>query len=468
MSWMGLALVAVAAYLIYADYPLSARLLAIAAAATVLVMGLVKDLPKPEKWRRWSQRHVLLIGVIALFLMLNIVTRVYETVWDFSKSRIYSLRQESVEWIAKIPSKVEIGIFLRSDDKTSKYVNWLRKSSAALGDGLTIRVHNINRDVALVSQYDIGKAGEAVISAGERWVKIPGFTESEIVQGLVRLFSRQGTSICFVAGHGEPDILSSLPDGLSDLATGLRGIGYGTRTISLATADPEELETGCALLAIIGPRSEYFPNELVTLRKVLPKIPLLMTLGGETPPGVVAVVSDLGVSVGKHVLTNPDNVARQVPVTDITVDAVSQSLSGLLYFPQVRALTLAGTPAGWQPAVSTSPTQNIVEEGESVTGPFILVAARSAEGEPRRIVAGSSRLLINSSWRFGKNAEMVLLWTRWLMADDLLSLPSAALVNEPLMDLSDRELQWIKNLVFYGIPGMALAICFLVWWRHRR
>lgn len=468
MSWLGLALVAVAAYLIYADYPLGLRLAAIAAAAAVLLTGLFRDLPKPEKLRRWSTRNLLLLCFAVFFIALNIVTRVYEKVWDFSKTRIYSLRQESVDWIAKIPGKVEIGIFLRSDDKTSKYVDWLRESAARLGDRLSIRVHNINRDVGLVSQYGVAKAGEAVISAGERWVKVPSFTETDIVQGLVRLFSRQGTAVCFVVGHGEPDITSALPGGLADAATHLKGIGYGTRSVSLSTARPEDLESGCAMLAIVGPKSEFFPNELETLRAVLSKIPLLVAVGADAPPGVTTVLTELGITLGGRTLVNPDNLDRKVPVTDITVDAVSQNLSGLLYFPQVQAIGISNTGAAWQPIITTLATQRILEEGTESSGPYTLAAAEQAEGQPRRIVTGSARSFINSSWRFGKNGELALMWTRWLIADDTLQLPTAALVNEPLMDLSDQQMQRIKNSVFYGVPGLAFGLCFLVWWRHQR
>lgn len=469
MSWLGLILVAVAAYLIYADYPLPVRLAAIAAAAAFLLTGLIRDLPKPEKLRQWSAKRILLLTTVALFVMLNIVTRVFEKVWDLSQTRVYSLRQESVDWIAKIPSSVEIAIFLRSDDKTSKYVNWLRESAAPLGSKLTITVYNINRDVGLVAKYGVDRAGDAVMIAGDRWVKVSGFSETAIVQGLVRLFSRQGTAICFGVGHGEPDILSALPDGLADAAAGFQGIGYGTRSVSLSTASAADLESHCAMLAIIGPHSDFFPNELEILEQVLPKIPLWVAAGIDLPPAVAKLLAAQGVHFGGKLLVNPDNVARKVPVTDITVDAVSQGLSGLLYFPQVQALTLSEAAAsGWSAAITTSPSQNIQEEGAPRSGPYVLAAIYQSDDRPRRIVTGSARSFINSGWRFGKNAELALLWARWLMADDALRLPATALVNEPLMDMTEAQVQWIKNGVFYGVPGLALAICCLVWWRHRR
>lgn len=470
MTWIATLAVGIAVLLTLGPVPLWAKLLGISAAAVLLVLGIARDVLRSASWKPWIRRYRFFLTVIPLLIFLNGLCRVYDHAWDLSQIQFYSLRQESAVWLSKMRAPVTAYIFLRSDNKTAHYVTWLQESAARLGAPLTIEVHNINRDVMLADRYGVNKAGETVLTAGDRWIKVPDFKESSIVAGLAKLFSREGSEICFLSGHGEPDVTSETSEGLQHAAAALQTIGYGVRSINLMDGNEKVVASQCAILAMMGPHSEFFPNEIDRLRALWGTLPILVAADLPTPTSLLGLLKEKGVTLGGHLLMQPDNVERKIPTTDLSVDVGSSplvlGLRGVVFLPRVQSVVVESNQ--WPAVLSTSPTQGIIEEGTTVGNPFaVAVAADAAEGTSRILVLGSGRAFLNANWGFANNAQFFLQSNRWLINEDAVHLPPDMLVKEPIMDLSGAQIVWINTLVFYMIPGGILLLCLFLWWRHR-
>lgn len=474
MNWINGIAVVIAALTTFLPVPLWVRILTIGIAGALLLTSLLQDIYTHKRIKLWVQHHRLWLIILPVLTLTNVSMRLYEMVWDFSYGKIYALREESVEWISKIKAPVTILIFLRSDDKTHQYTSWLQKSANKLGGHLKLEIHNINRDIDLTKRYGVKSIGEAVLVAGDRWVKIPDFKEGTVVAGLMRLLTREGAAVCFLSGHGEEDILSDSVSGLSQMADTLRSTGYKVETVSLVTTNAPLLLQRCAMLAVIGTASNLFPTEVDTLHAVTGKIPMLFGLSSEAPESLAVFFHAQGLDLGRNNLINPDNIARGVPATDIvaevqTTHAVVDGLQGLIYLPHVQAL-LTNNQVGphWDTILVLPASEPVITSAHPPEkGPFVVAAASGANSTAPLVVVGSADAFSNTNWKFGKNADFATRTVRWMLKEDTLQIPSSALIDEPIMDLTEQEKNWITNGVFYIFPGSVLLICLLIWWRHR-
>lgn len=455
----------------FLDVSVYIKALAIAVSAGFLVLGVARDLPRTKVLGVLKPRYWFVVALVVFLLSANTLARIYEQVWDVSRTRLYSLRQESIDWIQKLNSSVTLHVFLRSDDKTSAYIDWLKKSANILGDRLSIQVHNINRDVELTDKFGVNKAGEAVLESGLRWVKIDDFQESTIVKGLARLFNRESRDVCFLTDHGESDVADESPLGLSQAATALRSLGYSLRPVSLQTT--RNIESTCSVLIIMGSVSDFFPEEITYLATLFGKVPTLVAVGPNGAPALAAFLGEKGLDLGQQPLLDQENLIRRVPLTNLSIDMSGAAspwdeLGGAIFMPRSQSLKiLPSIDTLWLPVLSTS-VQHDVSETDGVGGPFLVVSEMKAGIVPKVMVVGSARSFTNANWRFVNNAGFFAQIVRYLLNESVLSLPEYSLVEEPLMDMTDYQATWVKYVVMYGVPGLMLALCAGIWSIHRR
>lgn len=473
MMWLSILLVGVALFLRFGvDAPVGVQVLAISLAMAVLIMGLVRDTPVMNRLlNRLGNRKFLWI-ILGCLIVFNAAVRIYEKVWDFSPTKIYSLREDSVKWLQKMTVPVTLHIFLRSDDKVLGYVRWLEDSSKALGDRLTIEIHNINRDVVLARRYGVSQIGAAVLVAGERWVKLQGFREQDVMQGLVRLTSRMEGKLCFVVGHGEPDIESEVGAGLSMAADTLRETGLGAIPIELHANSVQEIATQCLALLDIGATSDFFPHEIGVLNAVLGKVPIFIALSTDVPPQLRSFLTSQGLEVNNRMLEDPGNVERGLPPTDIILSTLgggpmTDGIDGFVYFPQTQAIRIIDG-ARWGSVLVTTPSSRIRELGSGeLSNLNVVVASEGNPGFPALTVVGGSRPFNNLNWRYGQNARLFTQIIRTMLKEERKGVPEAALIDEPPMRLSEMQARWVGYVAFYILPGLAALATILIWWRRQ-
>lgn len=449
----------------FSSVSLSVKLLAISVAVGVVVLGFFRDLPKPKFLNVVKSRHWFVIALTIFLLAINVLVRVNEHVWDVSQSRLYSLRQESIDWINKLNAPVKIHVFLRSDDKTYNYINWLRNSAQKLGNKVDIQVHNINRDIDLADRYGVTRVGEVVLESDSHWIKIGDFKEASIVRGLARLFGREGRAICFVAEHGEADVTDESPSGLSFVADALKGLGYSVRSINLLTVS--NVESQCSLVVVMGAASDMFPAEIATIADFFGKVPMLVAVGPSKIDTLVGFLRERGLNMGQRTLLDNDNLARRVPLTDLLIN-LNEAGWGSLFLPKTQSLTIVPSANGQWQSLLTTPLQHDVRDDDGNAGPFTVVAAYRHSNTYKAVVIGSARPFLNVNWRYANNAGFFIQMINMLLNESEIALPEYGLVDEPIMDMTEYQATWIKNVVMYVFPGLVLLLCAAIWTIHRR
>lgn len=447
--------------------------------ATYLLQGATSD--NPGQIRNWLQKRVVFLATLTLLVVISFLARRYEVVYDFSQYKEYSLRDETKKWLSKIEKPVNIFVFLQSDNKTNGTVEWLKKQIDAQQSHVQIAMKNINRDVLEAKKYGINKNGQAVLASEDNWIKVDSLRESSLVPGLMKLLSRNEAPLCFLIGHGEPDIMDTPGYGLNQLGEFYKNVGYRLKAVSLDQNKAEKLEADCRALLIISPHTEFLTVENEELTRLAQRqiLPLFMAIDPPTPKAVQDLLISEGLNPTSHVVINKENLNQNFPVTDIVLFPASDVIGmlgrydGKIYLPKVQNLEIAATSASpdlaWQPFLMTPPAQKFTLADDENQGGAFIVAARaySKTGKPLRLVLGSGGGLQANHINYGENQRMMLAVVSWLTGEEGMTWVNERNKEEMYLTLTPNETLWIKNFNLYLLPGSVLILTFSFWLQRR-
>ena len=108
----------------------------------------------------------------------------------------------------------------------------------------------------------------------------------------------------------------------------------------------------------------------------------------------------------------------------------------------------------------------VLEDGESPPGVLERAEGRLSRG--RVVVFGDADFLSNRLVLGGVNHDLFLNTLSWLVDEEAPRGERANSVRSEMMVLSEKQSRWMWRLLVGGMPGLALGMAGLVWWRRRR
>lgn len=429
----------------------------------------------------WMRKKGIFWLVLVLVAIASFLSRRYEVAYDFTQYKSYSLRQQTIDWLNQLKSPVRILIFLTSDDKTIPYAEWLQEQCNKYTPFIKVEIKSINKEIVLARQYEVRKAGQTILVSQDNWVKVETFKEMELVPGLMRLLARTSSSLCFLSGHGEPDIRDESEKGLNSLRTFLEDVGYSLRTLSLDQTDPEAVKKACGVLLVISPRTAFLPVEESRLAQIMKDstLPIFFALDAPTPQTLARLIKAENVGLTERFVMNRDNLAEKTPLTDIIlfprsqVSAIVREFKGKIYLPEVQAIDLPENDPHqglqWASFLQTPPSDKFALVGkEDQPGPFVVAAsAVDKDGGPLRIIVGSGRGFHVRQLAYGENKHIILALINWLLKEDRMAWVDERQKEEVYLTLTPGESHGIRLVAVYGVPGLTFLLCFGFWLKRR-
>jgi len=273
MIWVAILFSGLGSILLVLDVqPVWIQFVVLAIGLSLFIPVMYQEFVGSKKIKEWVNQRILLLLLIPFLIVVNIFVRKYEAVWDYSYANYLSLRQETIQELARLQSPLEIIIFTSRDDKSLTYVELMKERISKYTDKVQVQILNINQEIALANKYDVRKSGGAVLISDIHWVKIESFQEKYLVPGLAKLYTTSHTEICSLYGHGENDIDNERFDGLSKLKHLLIDYGYQIKLISLLNMEnAQALLEQCSILFLMSPKLKFLKHELTILEKAIEK-----------------------------------------------------------------------------------------------------------------------------------------------------------------------------------------------------
>ena len=436
---------------------------------------------------------VYTVIVIAILAVANWFVTNHDHSWDLTPNKKYSLSPQTAKLLKDLNQDVTIYVFdrERSFGERRDLLNMFTSASHRV----TVRYVDVDRQPSLAKEYGVRSYGTIVVAAGGRHFEAQSDSEEAISNATIRLFKGQRTA-CFIGGHGERELDNTERVGYSKIKTEFGNENFQTKSITLL--QKMEIPSDCSMVVVAGPKNDYLPQEVDTIRKYVTGGGRAMFLldPGVQFPELSKLLADWNVTV-RNDLVIDENPVAQIFGTEPTMplilkygsSPITQPLSGRAsLFPYSRSFaigkdvkagvsdsSLCDTSDASFGVADFNPNMHQVSfrAGKDIKGPLTvaLSGTLSGEGEKKNegrfIAMGTSLLAANAFLGFQSNRDLFMNMIDWLSADvDLISVRPKPPESQHLM-LNAAQMGKLLWLGVIGLPLLIVLAGTLVWWERR-
>jgi ABC-type uncharacterized transport system involved in gliding motility auxiliary subunit len=437
--------------------------------------------------------------VVAVIIFANvIVNRYLSRRWDLTATKKFSLSPETTKMLKGLDRNVDIYAFndgrgMQSDrDLLENYTHSTRR--------VTTHYVDPNRQPALAKEFGVRTLGTVFVASGASHYEAQSADEQGVTNALIRL-TKGVRKVCFISGHGEHDPDSADRDGFQRFKKALTDESYTVDSLTLLTSK-NEIPADCAAAIIAGPKHDYEPPEIDSLRKYVTnggRLFVMLDAGVETP-NLDQLIGQWGATPQNDLVVDLNRVAQLFdtpPYMPVIIkygtSPIVEPLRGVMtLFPITRSFQLSKESkpgitddslcetsgdsfgsVGWNPKVEKIG----YDAKRDVKGPLTVAVSGSLspqggggekkKSEGRFVAVGTSALAANVYLGFQGNRDLVMNMINWLTAEeDLISIRPKPPANQHL-DLNAQQMRRILFLGVFGIPLLIIAAGVSVWWGRR-
>jgi ABC-type uncharacterized transport system involved in gliding motility auxiliary subunit len=456
------------------------------------------------------------VVVLAILAALNFLATRHNKRWDLTAAKQYTLSDQTRKILQELQQPVSIKVFAQADD-FERFRDRLDQYQYA-SKQVTVEYIDAVKFPSRANQYQVQSLGTVVFEYDGRTERVTTDGEQELTNGLIKVIQGKQHRIYFTQGHGEKTTTGSERDGFSSIAAALTSENYTVEPLVLA--QQKEVPADASVVAIAGPRTDFFPAELEMLKRYLArggKVFFMLDPPDKADstdlPSLVGLLKDWAIEVGTNVVVDVSGAGQLLGTgPDVPVSArypphpITERFNLLTAYRLARSVTpITGNTSGKfaQPLVETSPaswaesdikTLNTtgevsrdVDKGDK-PGPVSLAAAVSSpasdapaaetpkEGEApddtskpetRIVVFGDSDFASNSSLGIPGNRDLFMNTVNWLAQQENLIAIRPRDPEDRRVTLTARQQTAVFWLAIFVIPGLLLLAGVQTWWRRR-
>jgi gliding motility-associatede transport system auxiliary component len=469
---------------------------------------------RQTKYGAYSSTYILV--VLAILVAVNYLGARYNKTYDATKSKLYSLSDQTMKVLGGLDQEVKIYYFQERPrfaevrDALTRYENASHRVSVSYIDP--------DSNPALTTAMNIRTLGTVVVEVGGKREEVKSSNEQDITNAIIRAIKGEDRTACLLTGHGEAEEGNSERGGFSQAQTEIEAANYKVQTVSLL--ERPEIPSECTLLIVAGPDADYLEPEVNILRQYVEGGGrLLLMVDYQKSPKLVELAASWGVNAGNNIVIDLSGIGQLFggsPLTPVIAQYEAHPITEVMgnvvsLFPMTRSVDPGEAPSGWQVSKLFSTTANSfatedlqVVDGElrrdaskETKGPISVGAAatykvpdktaaaggesesaaevkaenatpkESEAKEARLVVTGTSQFARNAFIGLGGNSDLLLNMLNWLSSDeDLISIRPKDPENTPISITQSG----MTRLFFGTVIGLPLMIVFAgvrVWWLRR-
>lgn len=430
---------------------------------------------------------------LAIIVLANWYVDRHSQRWDLTPNKKYSLSDQTKKLVKGLDHDVKILVFDR--ERNFREQRDLLGNYSALSPKVSVQYVDPDRQPSIAKQYAVRSYGTIVIASGDRHFEAQGATEEGITNALVRVLKGQKT-VYFLQGHGERDLENTERMGYDRVKKQFENENYQVKTLVLL--QKMEIPADCSMLVIAGPKNDFLPQEVDTIRKYV-------TGGGRALfmldpmvelPNLSKLLADWNVTVQNDLVVDMNPVA-QIFGTEPTMPIIIKYGSSPIVQPLARTATLFPFTRSfvlgkdYKAGVTTdslcetsSDSFGVADfkanmrtvsfrEGKDFKGPLTVAVSGTLTGEGEKkaegrfVVLGTSMLPTNTFLGFQGNRDLIMNMVNWLSADEELISIRPKPPESQHLNLTARQMGNILYLGVLGLPVLIVAFGTLVWWRRR-
>ncbi|HEY4044463.1 MAG TPA: Gldg family protein [Rhodopila sp.] len=457
----------------------------------------------------------IVTAALAIALLGNVALYRHDTYFDATVSGRFTPPPELEAVVRGLNGDVSLTYFYNDQDDMARTARDILAATARQYPHIRLRTLDLDKEPLAAREYGVRLFNTMVVDADGRRVQVENTVDLRQVAFAVARAQKQRTeTICFVTGHGEPydpaahvhlgheetlatrdnpnaaDVIEASPLGLDRLRLAVTAIGYADRGLSLATvpAVPDD----CAVVADVGPRTGYTPDEVQRFEAYLGRGGRLLLMYDPQFPVASELqrfLANVGLRIENGVIIDPVNhygtEPEKIAVPYYPPHRITEQLA-MTVFPTARPLRVLEKVPGISTTelIASSKDSYIrpLEDGSTAADGFdatkvshgqetIAIAEQGnwpgQTREFRLVLVGSAGVATNAFFPYVSNGDLVVSSIRWVAGDTAAPDLKPATYSLPEMTLTHRQMQGIFLVIELLLPLSVVLLGGLVWW-HRR
>lgn len=523
LGWLGVVLVLAAVVLRFqgfrAEWQQWSQPVAIAGLVVTALYALSqwRDIGRSFEGRQ-VRYGSLAAGTILVFLAIlvavNWISNRQHKRWDLTANKQFSLSDQTRKVLADLKKPLVMRAFYESGPGGNQQAmrDQLGEYQYA-SKQVTVEYVDAVKDPIQAKKYQVQTYGTVVLEYDGRTERSTQSDEQGLTNALKKVIEGTAKKIYFVQGHGEHDIADTdRRGGYSGLADALKSDNF--EVAALALAQQGKVPDDATVVAIAGPKTDYFAPEVDALRAFLKRGgKLLMLLDppdkADAPAltNLTTLAKEWGMAVGTDIVVDASGMGRlinagpEVPIAMPVQPAhtITQDFRLMTAFPLTRSVTpieggtegkvaqklLQTSPQSWAESdlkglFATSSPKLDADKGDKA-GPVSIAAAVSAAAaapppaatpeapkpESRVVVIGDSDFAANNALTIQGNRDFALNSVNWLAQQENMIAIRPHDPQDRRIQLTEDQSQRIFWIALLVIPGLLLGNGVRVWWKRR-
>jgi ABC-2 type transport system permease protein len=474
-----------------------------------------------RKWGIGLQVFLIILVVLSVVVMVNYLSRDYFTRFHWSTRSKIALSPLTVKFLQSVTNRVKVTLYYDKNEPSYTTISALLNEYKLINPRISIQNIDYLRDAGaaakIKTEYKLTfpTATNLIIFDCEgRTFPVDGnalthYEMEQVPNEKDREFRRKPTQFegekmftsailvvtsprrptaYFLTGDGEHPIESNEDSfGYLNFASLVQQYWIRTQPIILTGTNALPMD---GLLIIAGPQFKIDDVALEKIDQYLSQGGRLLalfsfrSLSQET--GLEKVLAKWGVEVGNKLIKDPDNTysGSDIVVSDFGKHPIFNPLLG--EFLQVIEPRAVGRRKSAAPAADAPRVEEIAFSGPNAFAkgladhrqrfPLMVAVEKGAikgviteRGSTRMVIVGDSLFLANHQLAAGANRDFAVSTINWLLdRTQLLEGLGARPIREYRLIMTPGQLQQAQWLLLGAMPGAALLLGGLVWFRRRR
>lgn len=447
---------------------------------------------------RLMSKIIPILSIIAAFVAINLVSMRWSYEFDLTSSGVYSLSKESLEIAKAISNPTDIIFFSDEQNQEMRDASALLRKLANVSPNIHLRISDPRLEPSLAEMHQVRFSGTTIYQSLDRRVVTYGGTETEFVNGLIRVGQEGASRVCFADGHAESDPFSNQSHdhvegdnshshssggkplmiherhGMGMAKTGLEVLGYLVEKRNLLNGrDPL---SGCDLLVIASPQVSLLAKEVSIVREYLDDgLGVILLLEPNVDSGLVDLLADYGLSITVRQVSDPSlhyGTDEGTPaVSDYPSHEITRNLP-LTFYPGVSSIEILETSESLQvvvsPLVISGPKAFVGERQERAQRILSAYVTKLDKGITKRLlVFGDGDFVTNSYFHILGNGKLFLNSVNSILGRTALYQLSPRGYNESKVVLTNRQMLLTFAVSTVVLPLLLSCFGLLFWWRGR-
>lgn len=481
------------------DYPRISLLCLIVSALLILSFLVVEknkvlSFLKINKTQKGINSLVSFVFFIFILAGLNYVLSNHDFKHDFTRNKVNSLSEQSINVLKNLDKEVKIIAFVPSIQ--NEVVVELIKNYTYYSNKIKYELIDPSKDPIMARSFLVNKNNTFVVTSENNEAKFyDELSEENLTNSIIKVLRSEKKKVYFLSGHGEKVLSDETANGYSIIKSKLEGQNYDVEELNLLSKG--QIPDDAKLLIIAGPVKPFFDKEKELISQYITNgLNIIMFLDPDLSSGAVRkntlldfALQNTGLSFAGNLIVDPSpalfGATATMPVVSDYSKAIkiTENFEEKTFFPNAQSLIIAENEKITSTEFCKTSEKSWGEfdiksgkvsfnSGVDTKGPLTLCAFLEGKADDdtklNMIVVGDSDFINNQNADFVGNSDLFLNMASFLMKDnDLLSIRPKT-QDVAVFSIGQGSMNIVAFATMYFIPLLVIVFGIVFWYRRRK